>query len=162
MAGKHPNDQELLMDLNRRCSELDSRRIRAHLSGCAFCRRRLSALLDIELALEELPLLKAPDELVGRVLRDLNGGQAAPAEDGASSAGRTEARPVTGSPVSGPGWKRELTNGMLAIAATYLFIASGIVGKISSLSTQELESGVRLGASQLSQAVEAVSRHLLS
>ncbi|WP_159885234.1 zf-HC2 domain-containing protein [Paenibacillus puerhi] len=165
MTGKHLSDQELLHYLNKRCPELDARRIRTHLSRCPNCRGSLSALLDIELELEELPLLKAPGELTERVLGDLRLGNEPDEQSdaGAMSASSTRAtRLAPSSPAAAQGWRRELTNGMVAAAATFLFIASGIIGKIRSLNTSELESGVRFGAAQLYQAVETVSRHLLS
>ncbi|WP_341419383.1 hypothetical protein [Paenibacillus filicis] len=134
---------------------------------CPFCKRRLTVLLDIELALEELPLLKAPCELADRVLQALHvrgkrdiPGRTPPARPPVPIPPLAEA--ASSQTAYNPRWKRELTHGMLALAATYLFIASGIIGRITSLNTRELESGVRFGAAQLFQAMDAVSRHLLS
>ncbi|MED4600309.1 hypothetical protein P9314_06290 [Paenibacillus validus] len=159
MTGIHPKDHELLHYLNNRCPELETRRIRRHLNDCSFCRERLSAFLDVELALNELPLISAPAGMSERVLQALK--TDARSGDGSSSLSPSD-RVFRSEAARKPKRSSELMNGMVAIAATYLFIATGIIGKITSFSADGLESGVRNGAIQLYQAVETVSRHLLS
>lgn len=159
MTGMHPKDHELLHYLNNRGPELEQRRMRRHLNDCSFCKERLSALLDVELALHELPLLSAPADLSERVLQSLRA-IACPG-DGGAFPGASE-QVLRSEASRKPKRSLELMNGMVAVAATYLFVATGIVGKIASFSAGELESGVRYGAFQLYQVVETVSRQLLS
>lgn len=71
MAVMHPNDQELQRYLNRRCSAKEDRRIGYHIKACSGCRRRISVLLDMEMALEELPVLQAPSDLADRVMSSI-------------------------------------------------------------------------------------------
>ncbi|MGG1601009.1 hypothetical protein [Paenibacillus naphthalenovorans] len=154
MAVMHPNDQELQRYLNRRCSAKEDRRIGYHIKACSGCRRRISVLLDMEMALEELPVLQAPSDLADRVMSSIE------VEASSVHSGRDSGRTA----VSGKRrayWRSELINGLVATAATYLFISTGIVGKLINLDAGELEAGLRSGAIQFLQAVGKVSRHLL-
>ncbi|KEQ24556.1 hypothetical protein [Paenibacillus tyrfis] len=157
MTIMHPNDQELLRFLNKSCSELEYHRIARHMKACAPCRGRLSDFLDVELMLDQLAVEQAPAELADRVM----------------SALRSSDRPLPDRPVFEaqpssprrkwvPYWRTELLHGMVAMAATFLFIISGVFGKLTSLDPNRWEADVRTGALQLFHVVESVSRQLLS
>ncbi|MBP1157112.1 hypothetical protein [Paenibacillus sp. PvR148] len=109
----------------------------------------------METDLEELPVLQAPSDLTHRVMSVIEG--AAQTAVSGMDAGRISSNHKRRSY-----WRSELVNGLVATAATYLFISTGIVGKLITLDAIRLEAGLRTGAIQLFQAVEAVSRNLLS
>lgn len=155
MAIMHPNDQDLQRYLNRRCPELEGRRIGRHIKNCTVCRRKITDYVDMEMVLEELPVLQAPHHLTDRVMSAI---VAAERPD----ALKPEASPTQASSNQRPYWRSELVNGLVATAATYLFMMTGIVGKLMTLDANQLEAGFRTGTIQLFQAVETVSRHLLS
>ncbi|SCW81459.1 hypothetical protein SAMN04487970_105430 [Paenibacillus tianmuensis] len=163
MTIMHPNDQELLRFLNKSCSELEYHRIARHMKACAPCRGRLSDFLDVELMLDQLAVEQAPAELTDRVMSAVRSGRAHaspdrplpdyPAFEAQASSPRRKWKPY---------WRTELLHGMVAMAATFLFIVSGAFGKLMSLDPNQWEADVRTGALQLFHIVESVSRQLLS
>lgn len=163
MTIMHPNDQELLRFLNKSCSELEYHRIGRHMKACAPCRRRLSEFLDVELMLEQLAVEQAPTELADRVMSALRSGTAHASSDRPSSDQPAfEAQASSPRHKRKPYWRTELLHGMVAMAATFLFIVSGVFGKLTSLDPNQWEADVRTGALQLFHVVESVSRQLLS
>ncbi len=159
----HPNDQELLRFLNKSCSELEYHRIGRHMKACAPCRRRLSDFLDVEQMLDQLAVEQAPAELTDRVISALRSGRAdAPADRSSPDYPAFETQASMPRRKWKPYWRTELLHGMVAMAATFLFIVSGVFGKLASLDPNQWEAGVRTGALQLFHVVESVSRQLLS
>jgi hypothetical protein len=61
-----------------------------------------------------------------------------------------------------PIWRPELFNGMIATAATYLFISSGILGKIIAIHTIDWETEVQSKFKVIGQAVHKLSMYLIS
>lgn len=163
MTIMHPKDQELQRYLNKSCSELEYHRIARHMKACAPCRGRLSDFLDVELMLDQLAVEQAPAELTDRVMSALRSGGVY-----ASSDRPLPVRPALEAQASSPRrkwmpyWRTELLHGMVAMAATFLFIVSGVFGKLTSLDPNRWEADVRTGALQLFHVVESVSRQFLS
>ncbi|WP_063915648.1 anti-sigma factor family protein [Paenibacillus elgii] len=157
MTIMHPKDQELLRYLNKSCSELEYHRIARHMKACAPCRGRLADFLDVELMLDQLAVEQAPAELTDRVMSALRSSDrplpVRPALEAQASSPRRKWMPY---------WRTELLHGMVAMAATFLFIISGVFGKLTSLDPNRWEADVRTGALQLFHVVESVSRQLLS
>ncbi|WP_090676110.1 hypothetical protein [Paenibacillus tianmuensis] len=119
--------------------------------------------MDVELMLDQLAVEQAPAELTDRVMSAVRSGRAHaspdrplpdyPAFEAQASSPRRKWKPY---------WRTELLHGMVAMAATFLFIVSGAFGKLMSLDPNQWEADVRTGALQLFHIVESVSRQLLS
>ncbi|MCZ8523472.1 MULTISPECIES: anti-sigma factor [Paenibacillus] len=153
----HPNEQELQRYLNKRTPELESRRIRRHLRSCPPCRRKLGALLEIEEQLDGLEMLVAPPDLSDRVLTELK------REDRGDVPSLPNAtRDFRAAPPEKTYWRKELLHGMIAMAATLMFISSGLVRRLVALDSDQLQEGVRYGAAVWLQTVQTVSHQLLS
>ena len=149
----HPDDRTLERYLNKHIDELMNKRVALHLRACPDCRRRLAAFVDMELLLENMPLLDAPSGLSDRVMEALRQEPPMAAE-----------RPALKQETAGKKtfWRTELANGLVATAATFLFIYSGAMGKLISLDAYELEAGVRSGTRLLFQTIELLSKQLLT
>ncbi|NEN84183.1 hypothetical protein [Paenibacillus elgii] len=113
--------------------------------------------MDVELMLDQLAVEQAPAELTDRVMSALRSSDrplpVRPALEAQASSPRRKWMPY---------WRTELLHGMVAMAATFLFIISGVFGKLTSLDPNQWEADVRTGALQLFHVVESVSRQLLS
>jgi hypothetical protein len=59
-------------------------------------------------------------------------------------------------------WCPELVNGMIATAATYLFISSGILGEIIAIGAGNWDIGVQSKFEKIGQAVHKLSMYLIS
>ncbi|WP_426451488.1 anti-sigma factor family protein [Paenibacillus sp. S-38] len=153
----HPNEKELQHYLNKHMTDLENRRIRRHLSSCPPCRRKLSALLAVELELAELPVLEAPADLTTRVMSAL---RKVPHPEAEGPPGRRHDAHAAGQ--AKPYWRRELFHGAIAMVATLMFVSSGLVGRLAALDSDRLEAGVRQGALVWLQTVQTFSHHLLS
>ncbi|MDQ1911873.1 hypothetical protein RAC89_15825 [Paenibacillus sp. GD4] len=151
MSIMHPDDQELQRYLNRSCTELEAKRTSRHLKQCPRCRKRLTDYADLEAELSELPLITAPDRLTERIMHQIH---AKPWEREDST---MELPP---SPTGR--WRPELMNGLIATAATFFLILTGIPGKLMQLSPSQLESSVEATVAQLTQFVEIFSRGMLT
>lgn len=149
----HPDDRTLQRYLNKHSDELMSKRIALHLRGCPDCRRRLDAFVEMELVLEDMPLLEAPGGLPDRVMAALRT-ERMTAESASVPRQETAGKKTF--------WRAELANGLVATAATFLFIYSGAMGKLISLDAHELEAGVRSGTRFVYQTIELLSKQLLT
>ncbi|WP_281889635.1 hypothetical protein [Paenibacillus sp. YYML68] len=157
MTHTHPNDHALQHYMNNQYPELEAWRIHRHLHGCRLCKERLAALIDVELMLDELPIVRAPEQLEDRIMQHLREDEAAVVESTKRSS-RTQATSTRRKRHARP----ELVNGFVAITATYLFISSGVIGAIASFNEGRLQYGIQVGTLQLQQAVETISRQFLS
>jgi hypothetical protein len=59
-------------------------------------------------------------------------------------------------------WRSELINGLIAVAATFLFINSGIIGKIMSINADHWGAGVQNQVAVIESVVTKISIQLLS
>ncbi|MCG7218008.1 anti-sigma factor family protein [Paenibacillus mucilaginosus] len=157
----HPNEQDLQRYLNNHMTELENRRVRRHLASCPPCRRKLSALLAVELELADLELLEAPAGLSDRVMAALREEGLGNAEAEASRGSGPPGNAPTVKPAK-PYWRRELVHGAIAMAATLMFVSSGLVGRLAALDSDRLEAGVRQGTMVWLQTVQTFSQQLLS
>ncbi|GAA4841538.1 hypothetical protein GCM10023310_19270 [Paenibacillus vulneris] len=149
----HPDDHHLLRFLNSACSELELKKIGRHIQGCPDCRTRLRAYLDMESLLDQVPLLQAPEELtdkvmgaIGRESREQTLRVAAAARHASKAKGR---------------WHNELVHGLVATAATYVFISSGVLGKIMSINAEQWGDDVQSKVAALGWIVHQLSVQLL-
>ncbi|TVY01058.1 anti-sigma factor family protein [Paenibacillus cremeus] len=149
MNRMHPDKKTLQRFLNNRLSELDSKRIAQHLRTCSDCRYELDAYVELEMRLDALPLLEAPPGLSDNVMNTLRQEQQADKSDTILPKQRTF-------------WRTELANGLIAAAATFLFIYSGVLGKLISLDAFVLSEGVRSGATYVYRTIETISYQLLT
>jgi hypothetical protein len=125
----HPNERQLQQYLNSACSELESRRIKRHVYECLSCRTRLHTYLNMEILLDDMPLLMPSSDLEERIMRSI---RSEPAGSGDSPI------PLTARRASAAGrWSPELINGLIATAATYLFISSGVLNKIMTINAAQ-------------------------
>jgi predicted anti-sigma-YlaC factor YlaD len=147
----HPENQELQRFLSKQGTELELRRVARHLAQCGKCRKRLEDFAELEARLvEELPLLQAPDSLTDRIMQQVY-------------TKPWERESLSGEKPSRQGWWRpELMNGLVAIAATFVLILTGIPRKLMHLDPQQLESGVELTVLQVSAFIQNVSQQLLT
>ncbi|WP_282939840.1 zf-HC2 domain-containing protein [Paenibacillus sp. RC67] len=152
----HPDDRHLQRFLNNACSELELKKIGRHIQGCPDCRTRLRAYLDMESLLDEMPLLQAPLELedkvmaaIGKESQEHSFRVAASARSRSTSKRRTR-------------WHNELVHGLVATAATYVFISSGILGKIMSINAEQLGDDVYSKVAVVEWIVQRISNQLFS
>ncbi|MCZ8517783.1 hypothetical protein O9H85_36950 [Paenibacillus filicis] len=139
----HPEDKELQRYLNQSCDEIAYQRIHRHLRMCSLCRGKLKNYMELDRLLDSMPLLEAPKDLPDRVARRLR---------------YPESRP----PVKRPFWRSELANGLIATAATFIFVATGIMGKLVTLNPEALGSDVEERVLQLYRWLEFISHQWLT
>ncbi|TDF94183.1 hypothetical protein [Paenibacillus piri] len=157
MNKHHLNDRQLQRYLNRTCSELEFVKSGKHLQVCPSCRNRLNTYLDMESVLEQMPLLAAPPGLQERIMRSVHAAQ-------------EEDLPGIREPVYGQRtvpsfvnrWRSELAHGLIAMAATFLFISSGILGKIMSINADNWGEGIQHQVLAIEAVVARISIQLLS
>lgn len=149
----HPDDRTLQRYLNKHVDELMNKRVALHLRTCPDCRKRLAAFVDMELLLEEMPVLNAPPGLPDRVMEVLR-------QEGPAKADIAAGKQATSGKKTF--WRAELANGLVATAATFLFIYSGAMGKLISLNGYELEAGVRNSTNYVFHTIEFLSKQLLT
>jgi hypothetical protein len=156
MIHPHLNDRQLQRYLNKTCSELEYRKSGKHIQACASCRMRLHTYLEMESLLDRTPLLAMPPALEERIMRAVY--DSAEASDEAPPPLQVEEpRPVS----IANRWRAELTHGLIAVAATYLFIYSGIFGKIMS-NADSWGAGVQTQVAVIESVVARISLQLLS
>ncbi|MCS7461380.1 anti-sigma factor [Paenibacillus doosanensis] len=143
----HPDDRALQQFLNNACSELELKKIGRHIQSCPVCRTRLRAYLDMESLLDSLPLLHASPGLEDRVMQAI----AAPPR---AASGQPEARPAS---ARKPRWRAELLHGLVAAAATYLFVSSGVLGKIISINAEQWGADVQSKVAAVEWIVQRLS-----
>lgn len=151
----HPDDRQLQRFLSNHCSELELKKIGRHIQGCPDCRTRLRAYLDMEALLDELPLLQAPAELEDRVMSSIE----------MESRGSILAREASTSDrrsMKASRWRPELIHGLVATVATYVFVSSGIMGKIMSINADQLGADVQSKVTAVEIIVQRISVQLLS
>jgi hypothetical protein len=159
----HPNERQLQRFLNKACTELEYKRIKQHIHVCSSCRARLHAYLNLEELLNELDVLTPRLGLEERVMQAIRT-ESRDREDAAAGlsinsrnvrdSGKTTSRKLFASP--------ELINGLIATAATYLFVGSGILGKIMSINAGEWEADVQSRFEDISLAVQQISMYFIS
>jgi hypothetical protein len=153
MKTQHPNDRQLLQYLNRMCSELEFNHTAKHIQICASCRTRLHAFIEMESVLDQMPLMTAPPLLEDRIMKSIS--------KGASRLSDTNPSPRQ-QPSSVSRRRSELINGLIAVAATFLFINSGILGKIMSINANNWGEGVQNQLIAIESVVTRLSLQLLS
>ncbi|MFD0681772.1 MULTISPECIES: hypothetical protein [unclassified Paenibacillus] len=158
MKNLHPNDRQLQRYLNRMCSELEFNKMGKHIHGCTSCRTRLHTLLEMEFLLDQMPLLAAPPMLEDRIMESIN------AESRAALGNRAVLQPANQKPGAAAvkRYRSELVNGLIAVAATYLFINSGIIGKIISINADSWGADVQNRVAAIESVVTRISIQLLS
>lgn len=151
----HPDDRQLQRFLSNHCSELELKKIGRHIQGCPDCRTRLRAYLDMEALLDEMPVMAAPDGLEDRVMNLLQmenqGSRLARVTSSANPSSKQASR-----------WCPELMHGLVATAATYIFISSGILGKIMSINADQLGADVQSKLAAVGIIVQRISIQFLS
>jgi hypothetical protein len=149
MNKQHPDDLQLQRFLNRTCSEHEYKRFQHHIHGCPDCRSRLHAYMDIESRLDHLSVLTAPSGLEDQIMKVIHNKSEAPALPSPPSS------PVTR-------WRSELIHGFIAMAATFLFISSGVWGKMLSINPVLWSEDVQSKVSVIELVVQRISIQLLS
>jgi len=151
----HPDDRQLQRFLNSECSELELKKVGRHIQGCPDCRTRLRAYLDMEAVLNQMPVLTAPADLEDRVMTSIGNEL-----QGSRTAREALARHNGSGRV--PRWRPELIHGLVATAATYVFVASGIMGRIMSINADRLGADVQSRVEAAHDILQRISIHLLS
>lgn len=153
MSIRHPSERELQRFLNGSCVETEHKRLSRHMQRCVLCRGKLHGYLELEQTLGRMAPLQAPPRLADRIMRQISLPSEIQAE--AESRQREKERP------SRPFWRSELANGLIATGATFLFVSTGITGKLMTLNPAALETSVADGIAQWSRLVAALSEQLL-
>lgn len=150
MNKQHPDDLQLQRYLNKACSEHEYKRIRHHLRSCPVCKSSLYAFVELESALEDLPLLEAPpglEENVMQAVREARKPQTAPARSGPNHHAR---------------FRSELVHCFIATAATFLFISSGLWTRMVTMNPVQWSADVQHQVSFIELLVHRLSVQLLS
>lgn len=155
MNSMHPDERQLQRFLNNHVSELEWKRLRKHLNGCPGCRARLRDFLKLEMLLDDMPLLKAPDGLTEQIMEAVQSGSEGASGGAPSGEEKRLERTASGR------WRSELSNGLVAAAATWLFVSTGLLNRLLSIDADGLGTGIRQSAEQLAYLIESVSRQLL-
>ncbi|MFE5323376.1 anti-sigma factor family protein [Paenibacillus sp. NPDC056579] len=150
----HPDDRQLQRFLSNHCSELELKQIGRHIQGCPDCRTRLRAYLDMEVLLDDMPVMAAPAGLEDRVMNFIQ------MENQGSRIAR-ETSAANQSPKSASRWRPELMHGLVATAATYIFVSSGILGKLLSINADQLGADVQSKLAVVGIIVHRISIQLL-
>jgi hypothetical protein len=153
----HPNDRQLQQYLNRMCTELEYLTFRKHFKNCKSCRTRLHTYLELETILDQMPLLSAAPALEERIMQTIQqqSGRSESIEDAISGVRITT--------VSSAGrWRPELVNGLVAAAATFLFVTSGILGKLWTINPDSWGAGVQNQVAAIETVVTRISMQLIS
>ncbi|NOU92644.1 hypothetical protein GC093_05290 [Paenibacillus sp. LMG 31456] len=157
MNNTHLNERQLQRYLNRMCTELEFNKMGKHIHGCTSCRTRLHSLLEMELLLDQMPLLAAPPKLEDRIMKSIYA-------DAGADIGKQAISSVIQKRGAGAvnRYRSELVNGFIAVAATYLFINSGIIGKIISINADSWGADVQNRVAAIESVVTRISIQLLS
>ncbi|NHN35352.1 zf-HC2 domain-containing protein [Paenibacillus agricola] len=158
----HPNERQLQRFLNRACTELENKRIKQHIHSCSDCRNRLHTYLNLEELLNKMNLLSPLPGLEERVMQVIRTESTIKRQDdhipGAIQPSSEHRRTSSRSRI----WCPELVNGLIATAATYLFISSGILGKIIAIGSGNWGAGIQTSFVELGQAVHKFSMYFIS
>ncbi|WP_019536614.1 anti-sigma factor family protein [Paenibacillus ginsengihumi] len=155
MNSMHPDERQLQRFLNNQVSELEWKRLRKHLNSCPGCFAKLRDFLKLEMLLDDMPLCKAPDGLTEQIMEAIQSGPAGASEGAPSGEEQRSERSASGLS------RRELSNGLVAAAATWLFVSTGLLGRLLSFDANGIGTGIRQSAEQLAYLIESVSRQLL-
>lgn len=134
MSIRHPGDQTLERYRNLSLNQEEAGRVGVHLKGCSCCRDRLAALAELDRRLSVLAMEDTPEDFTDRLMAALPVTDPSFRPDhsaGSSASGNRRHRFI----------RPELANAMVATAATYLFISSGIIGKVFYLDPGQVEGG---------------------
>lgn len=157
----HPNERQLQRFLNRACSELEFKRIQQHIHTCSDCRNRLHTYLNLEELLNKMDVLAPSSGFAERVMQGIRTESSGSLlQDKNMITFKPEGLKKTNS--RSRIWHPELVNGMIATAATYLFISSGILSKIITINAGDWESGVQSRFEEIGLAVHKLSMYLIS
>ncbi|WP_036746041.1 anti-sigma factor family protein [Paenibacillus sp. UNC451MF] len=151
----HPDDRHLQRFLNNACSELELKKIGRHIQGCPDCRTRLRAYLEMESLLDEMPLLQAPEDIEDKVMGAIGRESREQSHRLREASARNESKRRTR-------WRNELVHGLVATAATYVFISSGVLGKIMSINAAQWGDDVQSKVAAVEWIVQQISMQLFS
>jgi hypothetical protein len=136
MSVTHPDDQMLERYRNHSLTPELAGRLEGHVTACATCRNRLEAFSTMDRRLSEFPMENPSEGFTDRLMMAL------PALEDSR-------RFLTKAHGTSPSKKRrqwlfrpELANALVATAATYLFISSGILETVLSLDPGRVEYGI--------------------
>ncbi|SFL69563.1 hypothetical protein SAMN03159341_108263 [Paenibacillus sp. 1_12] len=160
MNSQHPNDRQLQRFLNRACSELEYKRIQQHIHICSGCRARLHTYLNLEEFLNNMDVLAPVSGLEDRVMQRIREESNEHFDERLSASSHTR-KPKSAASRSRL-WRSELINGLIATAATYLFISSGIMGKIISINAGDWGEGIQSTFMEIGNTVQQISLYLTS
>ncbi|MEK3911192.1 anti-sigma factor [Paenibacillus sp. FSL H7-0331] len=160
MNSQHPNERQLQRFLNRACSELEYKRIQQHIHICSGCRARLHTYLNLEELLNGMDVLSPTPGLEDRVMHKIR----EQSKEHIDNLVPTSSRPRKADPASAPRrlWRPELINGLIATAATYLFVSSGILGRIISINAGQWGAGIQNTFTEIGNTVQHLSLYLTS
>jgi hypothetical protein len=156
MKTLHPNDRQLQQYLNRMCTETDFAKIRKHVKICTSCQIRLHTYLDMEKQLDQMPLLAVPTQMADRIMSSIL------AETHSSPDGSGRLKTTAPSSGSIGRWSPELVNGLIAVAATFLFVTSGIIGDILSINPDNWGADVQNKVAAIESVVTKISLQIIS
>ncbi len=147
MMSRHLSDKQLLAVLYG--SELLKPERRQHLHSCPSCRQSYALLREMELQLQQLPQDAVPEQFADKVMQSLHSFQ--PSFPKAGSFTRFKKY-------------NEFIHGLIAAAATYFFVASGMLNKLILLETNGVGEGIHtkvafvllFGTSWIHSAAETV------
>jgi hypothetical protein len=134
---QHPSERQLQQYLNSGCTLSETERVHSHVKGCVACFRKLEAYMDLDRHLGEDQLLSPAPGFSSRVMRSIQTPSAPPVHK----------RRI---------WNPEFIHTSIAGIATYLFISTGILGKLSSFDRHALGTHVQAGVSVAVQRIEHV------
>ncbi|WP_438448481.1 anti-sigma factor family protein [Gorillibacterium sp. sgz5001074] len=136
MNRPHPDDRTLELYRSCKLPETEADKIRLHMERCAACSAKLQALERLERHLHELSTESPGVDFTDRVMQALSASEVQVAArlngENASVAKRRF------------GWmlRPELYNVLLATAATYLFVSTGILQAIFTVDSGTMEAGL--------------------
>lgn len=152
MSIRHPGDLTLERYRNHSLKPDEAWKLEGHLKACPLCRSRLEAWAETDKRLAELRPESPSEGFTDKVM------QALPPLCGAGSLLQPDAEAPASKARKPLPLRPELTHAMVATAATYLFISSGVLGTVLTLDPGKMEFGFQYRLSLLLEWVDRLAQ----
>lgn len=152
---KHPGDRTLEKYRSRSLTHEQAVKVARHLQVCPHCASRLEQWKVLDGILSEAELDAPSLKFADRVLEGLT--QPLPLADKKPAGGDDAVRQT---PPRRSRLRPELTNALVAMAATYVFVSSGFIGAVFYVAPNVVEARLYTGIQTVAEWVDQLSQAL--
>jgi len=148
MPAVHPTELQLQRYLDQSLDPAQTERIKKHLKLCPSCGEAMAVLQQVEEILRRLPEEAPSEGFTDRLMARID-----------PTAADSFAQPAAGRKRR---FRPELINAMVATAATYFLLSSGILKSLLHLNPSTLESSLAIGVAHVTDWVGRISSAFIS